>query len=169
MQNNLTEQFPERYTLRTGETRVTHSAYARSLQSLKPIPKNLVQRTRYCVMVNSTIHCGLPYDNIVPDVMVVAMPFSRLPEMAQVAVARFASELEGSLKEPPLKKFIFANLIDHLACKGLLPDLPQTLRDMNNLEAARNEVARILHLVATAMEKATELLHTQLKTPVRAV
>ena len=74
--------------------------------------------------------------------MLVTMPLSRLPEMTEVAVAMFASELEGSFKEPPPNLFVFANLIDHLACERLLQDLPQVLRDMNNREAARKEVAR---------------------------
>ena len=95
MQNNLADPFLERYTLRGGETWEFHSVYAHTLQSLEPIPKNLVPRTRCCVMVDSTIPCDLLYDNIMPDVMVVTMPLSRL------AVAMFAPEIEGSLKEPP--------------------------------------------------------------------
>ena len=126
--------------------------YARSLQSFKSIPKNLVQRTRYCVKVKSTIPCDLPYDNIVPDVMVMTMTLSRLQEMAEVAVAIFAPELQGSLKELPPKKLIFPNSIDHLTCEGLLQHLRQTFRDMDNREATRTEVARKLHLVATTME-----------------
>ena len=94
------------------------------------------------------------------------MPLSRLTEMAENAVATFATELEGSLKEPHPKRFIFANLIDHMACEGLLQDLPRILREMPNREAARNEVAQILHRVATATEKTMELLRRQQNTPV---
>ena len=36
--------------------------------------------------VDSTICCVLPYDNIMPDVMVVIMPLLRLPEMAEIVV-----------------------------------------------------------------------------------
>ena len=53
-----------------------------------------------------------------------------------------------------------------MACEGLLQDLPRILRVMPNREAARNEVARVLHQVATAMERTAELLCTQLSTPV---
>ena len=99
MQNNIHEQFPERYTLRAGETCETHSSvYTRSLESLKPIPKNLVQRTQFCVMMDLTIPCDLPYDNVVPDVIVVTMPLSRLPEMAEVAVAMFAPDSRAPLR-----------------------------------------------------------------------
>ena len=106
----------------------THRMYAPSLQSLKPIPKNLVQRTRFCVMVDSTIPCDLPCDNVLPDVMVVTMPLSSLPEMAEVVLSMFAPELEGSLG-----KFIFVNIIDHLACEGLLQ---KVLPAMGTREAA---------------------------------
>ena len=66
--------------------------------------------------MDSTILCDLRYDNVLPDVMVVTMPLSRLPEMAEVVVSKFAPELEGSLVEPPPKNFVFANLIDLSAC-----------------------------------------------------
>ena len=48
MQNFLEEIFPARYTLRAGEFWETHSVDPRTFQALKPIPKNLVQRTRFC-------------------------------------------------------------------------------------------------------------------------
>ena len=94
------------------------------------------------------------------------MPLLRLPEMAEVAKAMFAPELEGSQREPPPKRFIFANIIDHMACEGLLQDLPRMLREMTNNDAARNEVAQVLHQVATAMERKAELLRDHLITPV---
>ena len=96
--------------------------------------------------------------------MVVTIPLSRLPEMAEIVVTLFAPELEGSLKEAPPKWFIFANLVDHMACEGLLQDLPRSLREMPTRETARNEVPRMLHQVATAMEKTMEMLRTQLST-----
>ena len=169
MQNNLNEQLNARCLLQTGEAWETHSVFPRSLEALKPIPRNLIQRTRYCVIVYSTVPCDLPYDNFVPDVMMVTMPLLRLPEMAEVAIALFAPELEGSQREPPPKRFIFANLVDHMACEGLLEDLPRMLREMSNSETPRNEVAQMLHQVATAMERTVELLRTHLNTPVSFV
>ena len=98
LQHHLTEQSPGTYVLRAGKIRETHGVYACSLQSLKLIRTNLAQRTGYFVMVDSTIPCDLPYDNVVPDVMVVTMPLSHLPEVSEVVVSIFAQELEGSLK-----------------------------------------------------------------------
>ena len=85
--------------------------------------------------------------------------------MAKVALAKFAPELEGSQKEPPPKRFIFANLLDHMACEGVLQNLLRMLGEMSNREAARNEVARDLHQVATAIERTAEMLRTNLETP----
>ena len=60
MQNNLHEQCKARYSLRPGETWETHSQYSRSLKAMKPMSKEAIQRTRYCVMVDSTVPCDLP-------------------------------------------------------------------------------------------------------------
>ena len=165
MLNNLHQQCEARYSLQEGETWETHRQYPRSLQAIRPISKNAIQRTRYCVMLDSTVPCDLPFDNVVPDVLVVTMPLSRLPEMAEVAIAMFAPELEGTHKEPPPKRIIFANLMDHMACEGQLRDLPRLLREMANRDAARNEIARLLHQIATAMERTAEKLRTHLGVP----
>ena len=107
MMNDLHAQCSARYSLQQGETWETHGQYPRSLTVIQPISKNALQRTRYCVMIDSTVPCDLPFDNLVPDVLVVTMHLSRLPEMAEVAIAMFAPELEGSQKEPPPRKIIF--------------------------------------------------------------
>ena len=91
------------------------------------------------------------------------MPLSRLPEMAEVAIAMFSPDLEGPQREPPPRRMIFANLMDHMACEGLLESLPRMLREMSASEAARNEVVEVLHRVATAMERTAELLRTHMK------
>ena len=114
-------------------------------------------------MVDTTVPCDLPLDNIIPDVLVVTMPLSRLPEMAEVAIAMFSPDPKSPQREPPPKRNIFANWMDHMACEGLLQNLPRILREMSASEAARNEVVEVLHRVATAMGSAAELLRTNLK------
>ena len=52
-----------------------------------------------------------------------------------------------------------------MACEGLLEDLPRMLRKMSSHEAARNDVAGVLHQVATAMDRTAELLRTHLRVP----
>ena len=100
MMNDLHAQCSARYSLQQGKTWETHGQYPRSLRAIQPISKNALQRTRYCVMMDSTVPCDLTFDNLIPDVLVVTMPLSRLPEMAEVAIAMFAPKLEGSQKEP---------------------------------------------------------------------
>ena len=58
-----------------------------------------------------------------------------------------------------------ANLIDHMACEGQLQDLQRSLREMTTRDGARNEVSRLLHQIATAMERTAEKLRTQLGVP----
>ena len=163
MQINLHEQCKARYSLQPGETWETHSQYPRSLKAMKPMSKEAIQRTPYCVMVDSTVPCDLPLDNVIPDVLVVTMPPSRLPEMAEVAIALFSPE--GPQSELPPSRNIFAKLMHHMFCEGLLENLPHLLREMSNNETARNEVVKVLHRVATAKERTAELLCTHLKVP----
>ena len=165
MQNNLNEQCSARCSLQPGETRETHSRYPRCLEAMKPISKETIQRTRSCVMIDSTVPCDLPLDNPVLDVLIVTLPLSQLPEMAEVDIAKFSPELEGPQKEPPPRRIIFANLMDHKASEVLLDNLPRMLREMSTKEAARNEVIEVVHQVATAMERTAELLRTHLKVP----
>ena len=163
MQNNLHEQCKARYSLRPGETWEIHSQNPRSLKAMKPMPKEAIQRTRYCVMVDSTVPCDLPLNNVIPDVLVVTMPLSRFPEMAEVAIALLSPE--GTQSELSPSRIIFANLMDHMACEVLLENLPHLLRERSNNETARNEVIKVLRRVATAMERTAELLRTHLKVP----
>ena len=58
------------------------------------------------------------------------MPLSRLPEKAEVAIAMFSPDPKSSLREPPPRRFIFANLMDHMTCEGLLENL-HTARNVN--------------------------------------
>ena len=52
-----------------------------------------------------------------------------------------------------------------MVCEGQLQDLPRLLREMTTRDAARNEVSRLLHQIATAMERTAEKLRTQLGVP----
>ena len=76
-----------------------NARYASNPSSLKPLPKSMLQRFRYCFVMDSTFRTDLSVDNLMPDVMVVTMPLARIPEMVEMAVAIFAPELSGSLRE----------------------------------------------------------------------
>ena len=52
-----------------------------------------------------------------------------------------------------------------MACEDQLEDLPRMLREMSTQETARNEVAGLLHQVATAIERTSELLRARMRVP----
>ena len=88
----------------------------------------------------------------------MTMPLARSPEMAEMVVAMFAPELKGSLKEPPSQRVISANVLDHMACEGLLAQLNGAMEDTKKLERA----GYLLQLVADAMETVVEILRARI-------
>ena len=65
------------------------------------MPKERLQRARYALIVDSTFLKNVPIDNVLSDVMVMTVPLSRIPEMAEVVVAMFDPEMAGTYREPP--------------------------------------------------------------------
>ena len=158
LQHDLSEQFPARYSLREGETREANARYARHLTSLRPQLKTALQRARYCVLIDSTCRSDLPIDNLMLEVMAITMPLARSPEMAEMVVAMFDPNLTGSLREPPPQRVVIANILDHMACEGLLTNLDVIMNDVKHPERAGD----LLGIVADAMEIAIEILRGQL-------
>ena len=93
-----------------------------------------------------------------PDVLVLTMPLSRFAEKAEMIGAMFDPNLRGSLKEPPPQHVIFANLIDHMVCEGLLRELDDITADTRRPENAE----ALVNVVADAMEAATGILRSRL-------
>ena len=110
-------------------------------------------------MMDSTVPCDLPIDNLVPDVLVVATAGDGRSSHCHVrsGVGRIS-------KGATTAEDFFSNLMDHMACEGQLQDLERLLRKMTTRDAARNEVSRLLHQIATAMERRAEKLRTQMAT-----
>ena len=152
LQHNITEQFPARYTLRDGETWEAIARYARKIISMKPLLKGALQRARYCVAVD------LPIDNLMPDVLVLTMPLFRFAEVAEMVGVMYDPNLRGSLKEPPPQRVIFANLLDHMVCEGLLRNLDTIMADTRR----PGNVATLVNIVAEAMERAAGILRGRL-------
>ena len=158
LQHNITEQFPARYTLRDGETWEANARYARNIISMKPLFKGVLQRARYCVAVDSTCRSDLPIDNLMPDVLVLTMPLSRFAEDAEMVGVMYDPNLRGSLKEPPPQRVIFANLLDHMVCEGLLRGLDAIMADTRR----PGNVATLVNAVADAMERAVGIFRGRL-------
>ena len=158
LQHNITEQFPARYMLREGETWEANARYARNIISMKPLVKGALHRARYCVAVDSTCKSDLPIDNLMPDVLVQTMPLSRFTEAAGMVGAMYDPNLRGSLKEPPPQRVIFANLLDHMACEGLLRELDTIMTDTRR----PGNAAALVNVVADTMEHAEGILRGRL-------
>ena len=158
LQHNITEQFPARYVLREGETWEANARYAGNLRSLKPLLKAALQRARYCMAVDSTCRSDLPIDNLMPDVLVLTMPLSRFAEIAEMVGAMYDPNLRGSQKEPPPQRVIFANLLDHMACEGLLRDLDAIMCDVRR----PGDIAALVNEFVGAMERAAGILRGRL-------
>ena len=161
LQHNITDHFPARYILRDGETWEANARYARNIVSMKPLLKGALQRARYCVAVDSTCRSDLPIDNLMPDVLVLTMPLSRLAEVAEMVGVMYNPNLRGSLKEPPPQRVIFANLLDHIVCEVLLRDLDAIMADTRR----PGNVATLVNAVADAMERAAGILRGRLGAP----
>ena len=158
LQHDLTEQFPARYMLHEGETWEANARYARNIKSMKPLLKAALQRARYCVAVDSTLKSDLPIDNLLPDVLVLTMPLSRFAEVAEMVAVMYDPNLRGSLREPPPRRVVFTNLIDHMACEGLLRNLDALMADTRR----PGSVASLVNVVADAMERAAGILRGRL-------
>ena len=158
LQHNITEQLPARYVLREDETWEANARYARNIISMKPLLKGALQRARNCVAVDSTCKSDLPIDNLLPDVFVLTMPLSRFAEVAEMIGAMYDPSLRGSLKEPPPQRVIFASLLDHMACEGLLRELDTIMTDTRRPGIA----AALVNVVADAMEHAAGILRGRL-------
>ena len=158
LQHNITEQFPARYMLREGEKWEANARYARNIISMKPLLKGALHRARYCVAVDSTCKSDLPIDNLMPDVLVQTMPLSRFAETAGMVGAMYDPNLRGSLKEPLPQRVIFANLLDHMACEGLLRELDTIMTDTRR----PGNAAALVNVVADTMEHAEGILRGRL-------
>ena len=100
----------------------------------------------------------MPIDNVMPDVMVVTMPLARIPEVAEVVAAIFDPSVTGSLKEPPPQRVIIANVLDHMACEGLLMNLDAIMNDTKKPDRAGG----LQRVVADTMETAMGILRGRL-------
>ena len=158
LRRNVAEQFPARYVLREGETWEANARHARNLRSLKPLLKAALQRARYCMAVDSTCRNDLPFDNLMPDVLVLTMPLAGFAEVAEVVGAMYDPNLRGSQKEPPPQRVIFANLLDHMACEGLLLELDAIMSDVKR----PGNIATLVNVVVGAMEHAAGILRGRL-------
>ena len=120
---DLRNQLEERYALLTGETFKFDSRCSRNLEAQLPMPEKRLQRARYALLIDSTFLKNNPVDNVLSDVMVMTKPLTQIPEMAEVLVTMFDLQMKVTHRDPPPKRVVISNVLDHLACEGLMTRL----------------------------------------------
>ena len=90
--------------------------------------------------------------NVLSDVKVMTVPLSRIPEMAGVLVTMFDPEIAVTHQQPPPKSVIISNVLDHLACEGLMTR-PSAMEQQNPTTAQRAVILNAAINLAGAMEK----------------
>ena len=158
---DLRHQWQDRYELGQGETFAINKNYARDLEAQLPVPKERIQRARYAFLIDSTFTKNVPLDNVMPDVMMITLPLSRILEMVEVLIAIFDPEMKGTtFREPPPGKVINSNVFDHMACEEMFTLLHEI--EHSNPARIRGNIIESATRIATAMEKAKDALMKRL-------
>ena len=119
-----------------------------------------MQRARYALLVDLTFLKNIQIDDVLSDVMVMTIPLSQIPEMTEVLVPMFDTEMTGTQREPPPKRVITSNVLDHLACEGLMTILSE-IKQRNQTIAQRAVILNAASNLARATEKAQCILKKQ--------
>ena len=112
--NKLTRQRPGRFA----EDRLQRKNYPRDPITLLPMEKDLLQKTRIALLVDSTIKSSYNANNTLMIVTLMNMPCTSLSEMAEVTNKIFTPAAAETIPLPPILKY--SNVIDHLALRGIL-------------------------------------------------
>ena len=112
----LAIQRPARYDEQLQRSR----DFKRDLSTLLPMGKEMLQKTRIAIFMDSTMKSTANMNNTLMDVQVMNLPCSSLEEMAEVTCKIFgpAANHSETIPFPPL--LIYSNVIDHLALRGAL-------------------------------------------------
>ena len=110
----LARQRPGRF----GENHLQSKNYARNPITLLPMGKDLLQKIRIALFVDSTIKSSYNANNTLMDVRLMNMPCTTLNEMAEVTDKMFTPAAAETIPLPPI--LIYSNVIDHLALRGSL-------------------------------------------------
>ena len=160
---DLRNQSEERYALLTGETLEINSRYSRELEAQLLVPKEKLQRARYALVVDSIFLKNVPIDNVLLGVMVMTIPLSRIPQLVEVVGTMFDPEMTVTHRESPLKRVIFCNALDHLACEGLITRLSE-IEQKTPTTALRTVVFNAAINLARAIENAQRIMRNKLNT-----
>ena len=110
----LARQRPGRF----GENHLQSKNYARNPITLLPMGKDLLQKTRIALFVDSTIKSSYNSNNTLMVVRLMNMPCTTLNEMAEVTDKIFTPAAAETIPLPPI--LVYSNVIDHLALRESL-------------------------------------------------
>ena len=114
LQPSTERQRPGRF----GENHLQSKNYARDPITLLPMGKDLLQKTRIALFVDSTIKSSYNSNNTLMDVRLMKMRCTTLSEMAEVTDKIFTPAAAETIHLPPI--LMYSNVIDHLALRGSL-------------------------------------------------
>ena len=125
--------------------------YAGDLEAQIPMPKDMLQRTRYALLIDSTFSKNVPIGNVPPDVI-------------EVLVTMSDPTMRGTYKEPPPKGVIIYNVFDHMTCENFLLKTAAT-EHVDPTREMRTQLMESVRKMATAMKKTQRILLKKLNVP----
>ena len=112
----LSVQRPARYNDQLLKSRV----FMRDVTTLLSMGKEMLQKTRIALLMDSTMKATANMNNTLMDVRVMNLPCTSLEEMTEVTCKVFgpAANHTETIPFPPL--LVYSNVIDHLALRASL-------------------------------------------------
>ena len=111
--NKLTRQRPGRFA----EDRLQSKNYTRDPITLLPMGKDMLQKTRIALFVDSTIK-SYNANSTLMDARLINMPCTSLSEMTEVTDKVFTPAAAETIPLPPI--LVYSYIIDHIALRGTL-------------------------------------------------
>ena len=94
--------------------------FMRDVTTLLPMGKEMLQKTRIALFMDSTMKAAANMNNTLMDVRVMNLPCTTLEEMAEVTCKVFGPTVNHAETIPFHPILIYSNMIDHLALRGTL-------------------------------------------------
>ena len=147
----LAVQRPARYD----EQLMRSRDFMRDVTTLLPMGKEMLQKTRIALFMDSTMKATANMNNTLMDVRVMNLPCTSLEEMAEVTCKVFgpAANHAETIPFPPL--LIYGNVIDHLALRGTLRYFAESNRNLTE-EVMTAEVTAYIETMRNVIRRAQQ-------------
>ena len=147
----LTVQRPARYD----EQLMRSRDFMRDVTTLLPMGKEMLQKTRIALFMDSTMKATANMNNTLMDVRVMNLPCTSLEEMAEVTCKVFGPALNHAetIPFPPL--LIYSNVFHHLALQGTLRYFADSNRNLTG-EMMTAEVTAYIETMRSVIRRAQQ-------------